>query len=284
MFNKLIIYNNFHNGDVHYSREIAKIYRDFIPSKQVIYAHLNHPKILKDLNIDYMTTHLDKELFVFDDNNNLYINTWIGTNARKYLVNGEVTCKNNLLMYNDVKDILSNRYGVVLPDRSLRDFVPSIDFTRFNTSPINSFFEINKKKTVFYVNSKVLSGQSPNINHDIIIEYIASNNPDINFIVTNKTNIVKENVFYANEINQVQDGCDLIENGYISTLCDIIIGQGSGSFCFAGIKENYLSDKLIIGIGYSKNTVMWYDTLNNICFNDNEVEILKENIHNAIKG
>ena len=56
---------------------------------------------------------------------------------------------------------------------------------------------------------------------------------DVTFLITNKTNINADNVFYTGDVIGDVGGCDLNEIGYISSVCDVIVGRSSGPFTFA---------------------------------------------------
>ena len=83
------------------------------------------------------------------------------------------------------------------------------------------------------------------INH--LIEKLSDNYPHIDFILTEKSNIVKNNVLHTSDIIMTS-GCDLNEISYLSTKCDIIVGRASGPYCFTHVKENMLNTNKIPNI------------------------------------
>ena len=90
----VVFYNNYHNGDIHYSREFIKFFINNIHSKNYYYIHPNDPRILLDVKrltiktpieivekwekLELNTYKKDKETNILRYTDTLYINTWIG--------------------------------------------------------------------------------------------------------------------------------------------------------------------------------------------------------------
>jgi len=118
-------------------------------------------------------------------------------------------------------------------------YIPKIDFNKIDTTTLIKNYFINNKydKFILLCNNKVNSGQSQNFNFDPIIDNISNKYKKFLFIITNETNIKKSNVVHVNDIiNKKYD--NLVDIGYLSTKCDIIIGRASGPFCFSHITDN----------------------------------------------
>ena len=81
---------------------------------------------------------------------------------------------------------------------------------------------------------------------DSVVEKLSEKYPNVLFFLTMKTNINKENVAYTSDIIKLD--CDMNENSYLSTKCDIIVGRPSGSYCFTMVKENFIKNKQFITI------------------------------------
>lgn len=281
MLDNLVFYNTFHNGDVHYSREFVKKFSNIIPAHNKLYIHNKHPKITLGCLPHQQAGNMPMEEHVFKHENNLFINTWIGTDHRKYLFNG-VTMDGNYAMYTAAAYHIKKLLHIEIPIEPIENYIPEIDFSPFLVDRINDFFTACKstKVKVFIVNSNVMSGQSENFDFDPIITKLATMHPQVLFFVTNKGLVSLHNVIYTPDINGVTDGCDLVENAYISTKCNIIVGRGSGSFCFSCIKENWLDNsKSILGIGHKRAETLWYDS-KNCTFTDN---FTNDNIINHIE-
>jgi hypothetical protein len=141
----------------------------------------------------------------------------------------------------------------------IESYIPDINWSSYDISGIDNFFLSNNKKFYCLIsNGDVLSGQSKNHNLNRIIEPIAERYKNVGFILTNSNNkIIKENVFYTDDIIKT-DGGDLNEIGYIGTKCDIIIGRGSGPFCFCHNKTA-MNDpsKTLISFTNLKNDGCW---------------------------
>lgn len=226
---KIYFYNNFHNGDVFYSKEFARDIKNKIGSEHY-YIHGNDFSILKDFEIPQIRLNTPHQnLSISKKDNELYINTWIGQNGAKYLVYN-CSLKSNYLLFSDIYKTL----GIEI--EPIGFYVPKVDFTKINKENIDNFF-ISKTKTVLFCNNLVNSGQAENIDFTPIIENIADKFKDITFIVTNNINIFKDNVIMVKDLIGY-DINNLLEISYISTKSDIIIGRGSGPFCFSHIQDN----------------------------------------------
>src|SRR5574344_1404999 len=88
MFENVYFFNNYHNGDVFYSKEFVKEIKSKI-GKNHYYIHNNDFSILKDMNIEQIKKSTPKnDISVLQIENDIYINTWIGQQQSKYLSTG----------------------------------------------------------------------------------------------------------------------------------------------------------------------------------------------------
>ena len=290
----IYFYNTFHNGDVHYSRSFIRDIMNKI-NDNFCYLHNNNPNILKDfpkllhdkafnsfenwnLITKYPITYYDQ---IIRDNDNLYINTWVG--QQNWLTkNGLDRNRDNrycsLYSYYELfEDIYKD---LSLQINNIDEYVPDIDFHYIEKNNINNFLFINKKfsKKVLLVNNEPRTVRIP-IDFSTVAEKLSTKYPDVLFILTNKINIRKENIAYTSDFIALD--CDLNEISYLSTFCDIIIGRPSGPYCFCMIKDNFFNDKIFITI--SDNTYdRYYFTNNNILLSDHStdgvIEIIEKNI------
>jgi hypothetical protein len=133
-------------------------------------------------------------------------------------------------------------------------YIPSVDFQKVQTLDIDNFINIDKKY-ILICNNAVSSGQSKNFNFDPIIDYLSTTYPDLMFIITNNTNLTKNNIF---NFSNIVINNNLLEISYISTKCDVIIGRASGPFCFTHINENIKNpNKIYIGFSYGEAESKW---------------------------
>jgi hypothetical protein len=101
----------------------------------------------------------------------------------------------------------------------------------------------------------------------------------------------KDNIKYTKDIINIRDN-DLNEISYISTFCDIIIGRGSGPYCFSTIKSNLLNkNKIFIGFTnliedakWANNIELNIDGAEQIWYNQNDKNVIIEIIENKIKN
>jgi hypothetical protein len=294
MMDEIVFYNHFHNGDVHYSREFCRHIGSFFPKCKKKYVHGNHPKLTRDLwndsdNFKSNLGELDQERHVFISNNTLFINTWIGNTNRKYLSSGNTNCSMyaNMKMWNDAFEEVRKITGVNVSMREMDYYVPSVDYSSLEIQNIDPFLKnINSRKKILIVNSDVMSGQSVNFSFDPVVNILSEEYPEWIFFLTNrnKTSLNKSNVVITHEFIRANQS-DIMENSYLSTKCDIIVGRGSGVFCTSCVKENYLSDKKIFGIGHTKNDSLWYPRdENKIYTGDYSVNNITNILRNIMKG
>lgn len=250
MIKNVYFWNNFHNGDVFYSKEFVRDIKNQIGEKHY-YIHSNPKNILKDFDIEQINKITPDNLYsVYQDNDDLYINTWLGQSGGKYLKLGfDCSLKTNYLIYSDIFKKLG------LEIKPIGYYIPTVDFTKIDTSKIDSFFD-NDKKYILLCNNMVHSGQAVNFDFDPIINHISKNFSNITFIISNDTKISNKNVIKASDIIGFNN--NLVEISYISTKTEIIIGRASGPFCFSHIKENMSnSNKIFISFSFKENESKW---------------------------
>lgn len=241
---QLIFYSTGHNGDIHYSRNFVKDISSKIPV-DVEYRFNSSHKLLKDLeNFKFNTSELsnirDNEIVYDEQNKVLYINTWVGSSGTKFIQN-EVGCSltANYEKYKNIYSFLNLKF------ETQEYYVPDVNWEKYDITFVDDFFNSNKfQKYVLICNGSVLSGQAQNINLDDVIITLSEKNKNTAFILTdNKTKITTDNVFYTSDFIKTNGG-DLNEIGYLGTKCNMIVGRGSGPFCFCHNKTTLFNDKI----------------------------------------
>jgi len=239
----IYFYNNYHNGDVFYSKEFVRDIKKQIGLSHH-YIHRNNPSILKDFDISQIKGYIPNTSSLSKKDNNLYINTWVGQNDAKYL-KYDCSLKSNYLIYTDIFKTLK------IELKPIEYYIPEINFDKVTK------ISLGDKKYVLVCNNNVHSGQSDNFNFDPIIDNISNTYKDVNFIMTNNSNLKKDNVLYVSDLLKINMG-NLLEISYLSTQTDIIIGRGSGPFCFSHIRENMLNEnKTFIVFTHKENEGKW---------------------------
>ena len=261
-FNKIVFFNFWHNGDIHVSRSFIKYIKNL--GYECEYLHNNSLNLLNDLNIK--CTNLDiavkkhgKNLISNKNthihNNILYINTWYRSNENifnKYNTNFDC-------IYYYFKDIIYKYFGIDIGIHNIWNFFPEINYIKFDIKYSSEFLEQNiERKKIFISNGDFYSGQAVNFNFSPIINFLSKKYKEHLFLISNKKDdIVKnENIYFTKDIINIEK-CDLNENSYLSSECDLIIGRGSGTYTFALTKYNYQRDcKFLV---FLKNNNMKYN-------------------------
>lgn len=271
-FNKIIFYNHYHNGDIHVSRSfvnnISKKIK-LISNIDIFYSHKNSDYLLKDLDIKYLPNYIQNFKSINRDmllDKTLSINTWYGSFNKMYLKEHFITFD---CLYFLFDDICKDRFGFSLSDLGHpKIFLPQIDYSYFDTKNIDKFFNNFKNtKKILIANCKCMSAQCKYFDMIPIVKKLSKIYPDYIFLVTNpeeNRNIGNcKNVFMTPNIIQKSNGCDLNENSYISTFCDVIIGRASGPYTFSIVSDNLYRDAIFLCF-YNKNINLvkknWFGT------------------------
>jgi len=245
-FSKVVFVNYFHNGDAHLSRQIVRAIMNKFPSLDYGYYHSSGTHILEDITglkfvpkakIPNFKGGFGSEV----KKDTLYLNTWYGSYNQKF--NGSTGIAFDALY--DVFDFhLRTHFGITLADiePNPSKLFPKIDFSKLNVASVNNFIDKNKgkwRKIILVSNGAALSGQASNFPLAPVINALAKLRPHCLFIPTNKDPKIKQqpNVIYSGDIIG-KNTCDLNENAYLSTFCDIIVGRSSGVYTFSMIQDN----------------------------------------------
>jgi hypothetical protein len=248
----LIFFNYANNGDIFASREFVKYIINNTNVERYIYQQKNSSRLLLDIEKLEHTKEINGDVtdgiyFVGDD---VYINTWFNSltfnngvwNHGKY---------NNGSNLKSLYDYFFNELPLTLNikiSENMYDFIPTIDFSKYNISKIKDFMINNKvKEKIFIANGDAKSNQSDNnINFDIIIDNISNYYKDMLIFVSNPTIIKKENIIYIKDLLTKNLDNDMYECAYVFTFCKYIIGRYSGVSACTYIRDNMYKNKIYI--------------------------------------
>lgn len=247
---KIILFNHFHRGDLHTSKEFIKQLQNELPYIKFEYWHNNPAKLLNDIRIPTTGTpnHLNqKEPFYLDEDEGvLYINTWVACKWDIFCKHGGI---NMLTFYETWAGILETVNSVFNTEIKLyedkREYLPRIDYNILNTASIDNFIEkeAKDKKRVLICNNVPQSSQSFASTMREFIVPLAKDNPDIIFICTNEIPTEgNDNIYFTKNIINDTSGCDLQEVSYLSKFCDVIVGKNSGPYVFCETYDNLMDE------------------------------------------
>jgi len=274
---KVIFYNHFHNGDLHYSRgfvnySASEILKQ-IPNAEFEYRHAQKPDTVSDIpNVkeisqpDNIGPPCDdpSQVFIHFTGNELYINTWICVEGCRYW-NG--TCmRQEIIKWCDAFKSMEEHLNISMPPPT--DWItciPKINYEKYKIDNVDAHMEATNgkyQKRFFVSNGPIYSNQAPDVDFDQIISNIANDNPQCLFYMTQKLGEINiPNVVYTEDIIK-KDGCDLNENSYLSTFCDVLVGRTSGPSSFAGCYENLMDEnKTMIVCSHREDEGCWYSDL-----------------------
>jgi hypothetical protein len=225
------------------------------------YLHNCNPKILKDfpnLKQDNAFTSFDNWQLVtnypisyfhqiLQNNSNLYINTWVGQQnwiTKKGINRNRDMRYCSLYSHYELYEDIFNTLNI--PIEPIEYYIPEIDFNYVEKENINNFFsQKNYKLKVLIVNDEP---RTIRIQMDMvgIANILSIKFPNVLFILTKKSYIVRDNIAYCNEIIKLD--CDLNEISYLSKFCNMIVGRPSGPYTFCMVKDNFVKDKTLVTI------------------------------------
>lgn len=242
MYEQVIFYNHFGAGDVFESREFVKAWMKLVPARKYCYSHGKNPIIISDIpNLEFkeITVHMDPRRGVWDDlNGNLYVNTWIGRDGKYVLPGIGCTVEKLFQMHNDMLAI----YGLGELDGYPIDYVPDIDYSKYNTAGVDKFLKKRTETKVLIDNGLVQSNQAQNFDMNHVLRLVADKHPHVAFIATQPFSTTIKNIYFTNEIIDSKNGFDLNEVSYLSTFCSTIIGRNSGPHVFCQVKKNVMDE------------------------------------------
>ena len=259
----IYFYNFFHNGDIHVSRSYIRYIMSLdLADNYHYYIQPNvSPKLLSDIpnlnihndgRIQNFSNHSKSRYHKVDDG--VAINTWyaVSPDFNTY------SCTVNTLhsLFESVLEEVFDK-DMFFESFEPEDFTPEIDFSKFQLSHINTTMN-NDKFKVFISNCTPLSGQSHAGSMAPLINMLSDMYSNVLFYVTNNDDMVnkRDNVIFVSSISGVPRGeSDLIENSYISTLCNIIVGKSSGPHTFTFVRENMM-DPYKINIAFLESELI----------------------------
>jgi hypothetical protein len=245
MGQKIIFYNHYHNGDLHYTKPLVRDLMSQLPNSEFSYAHLNGYWVVRDLNIPqgpFNTSAISDHATILYGPDAVLVNTWLGTYL-KVFNQAEVTWNFYYKFYCEIIRLLNNMFHLNLMPKPQDEFwLPTTDYSYYAIDNAKEFDRIEKRKKILISNGPGMSKQIPEFNSDMseMIRFIAEKHQDKMFIVTKRFEHKQNNIISTTEINKL-NRTDLNEIGYISTFCDVIIGRDSGPFCFTHTRENLMN-------------------------------------------
>lgn len=256
---KLVFFNHYHRGDLHTHKEFIRQIRDELGEDfDYEYLHFNHPKLTRDLDIPKVgdPSHLDPKTPFYEDEETLYVNTWIGCHWDLFCKHGGINMDSLQASWSQIFNTINAFFGSDIKMQEKEFYLPSIDYNKFETTNISKYVSENTEyKKILICNGPVKSGQSFDPDMKDEIETVADNFENVHFICTQKFNTSKSNILFTDDIildTEISDKrapwedrqtntCDMQEISYLSTLCDAIVGKNSGPFVFCETKENYMN-------------------------------------------
>lgn len=240
MYNKIIFYNQFGNGDIFESREFVKAWMKLVPANEYYYAHCKNPRILLDipeLKFTEITPQMNPKFQIFSIENTLFVNTWIGITGKYVLPGIGCTVEKLYEMHNEM---LGSHGFNKLPGTPI-DYIPEIDYSYYDLGGCHEFLNIFSNEKIFIDNGLCRSLQAKNFEFIDIIESVARNHANKTFLTSQAFVTCCQNIFNTGSITQVKD-LDLPEISYLSTFCSTLIGRNSGPHVHTQVRRNMMDE------------------------------------------
>ncbi len=283
---RLLFYNNWHNGDLHFTRQFIKDIMNKTKCDEYFYMHVNSENIFNDipgLKIIKPNEYCINENVQLQVNNDIYINTWIGVlfsiSPMKDLKPFDFPALPSFyVLFKHIYNILN------IPIDPMENYIPEINYEYYEIENINNYLKKNKIR-ILIESGEGRSYQANFVDFFNLIDRLSNDYPDIDFITTKKIELNKENVLSTSDIIK-SNKMDLNEISYLSTFCSVIIGRASGPYSFTQVKNNLRdSNKTYIGICEVLNNVVW--DIRSECYkiwiNKYDTEHIYNIIHNEIE-
>lgn len=240
---KIVFFNQFHNGDCFVGKSYVRAIVDALPGVEFEYAHLNHPDIIKDLPVKYVTletlphiTHMTR-IAESENGDTVYINTWVGCWQGALFPYGEHI--NNQRLHT-IWAKYFEYLGLALGDQNM--YLPTIDFTKFDTTAANAFVQETKARNeqiVIFCNGSANSGQSGVGDFKTVITKLSQEFPHKRFLLTSHIDgLTAANIYYVNDL--ILKDSNINQIAYISQFSELIVGKNSGPFTWCQFRDNLM--------------------------------------------
>ena len=247
MMSKIIFFNHFHKGDLHTHKEFIRHIQTQLPDTKFEYLHNNAEKLTAELDIPLIgsPSDLDKKIPFYQDEDILFVNTWVGCNWDVFCKYGGINMNTLYEQWEGIVDTINETFGTTVTlHKDKEEYLPRINYNALSIADIDQYINstVGVRK-VLICNNVPQSNQSFVSNMREYILPFVEMYPDTHFICTNKfdTDGATNILFTGDIVGPVTDG-DLQEISYLSTYCDVIVGKNSGPYVFCETYDNYMDE------------------------------------------
>lgn len=279
----VVFFNHWHNGDMF----LAKAYMVRLINKfkehgvtEFYFAHNKSPKLLCDIGTKHVSVHEipvnETHRVIFDEKQNLYINTWVGAHFGFF---GKTQEHSSLTSINavwvSIYHMVQDMTGVsVLNHREPMNpinGIPTTNWSFFDNTKADAFVS-GKPNIALFCNGPCASAQNRNSGieyMEMIVQINAARNPHYAFVCTQRFDLrmnPNKNIFFTDDIFAgVQDG-DINEIAYLSKFCKLIVGKNSGPYMYCHTKDNvFREDCTFFSIGDRQSDCFLYGSYDTKC-------------------
>lgn len=256
--NKLIFFNHFNNGDIHYAREFIKDIINKTNYDEYYFFSKRSHRLLIDIS-KLNPGSLDQNCLIDSPFYNVNSDTYINTHLNVYEIFVDKVVDASLDTFYDYFQIIFNKLKI--PIERKKYYIPTVDYSVYDVININEYINNNRKNIkILICNGEVHSSQSLFVDFNNLVEKLSDNYPNIHFILTNKINTERENILYTSDIIKSTHDSDLNEISYLSTYCSMIIGRSSGPYTFTNVKQNLNDpDKILVSMCNIVTDLVFYN-------------------------
>lgn len=276
---RIVFYNACNNGDLHVSREIVRytirVAREH-GIKEFAYCHRNAPEILRDIEgLEHWTPdrlpidqcNVVRELR--DDGKTWALNTWYAASPVWGINGGGFGMTLNTLIA--LFKAHFEKMGLPWTNPPVETFIPRMKWEKFYIESAIKFLALDHcttwKKNVLFCNGSAMSGQAKlnDVATNVLLERLVLGHPDVLFFYTSPQAVTKDVLLADNAIatdavigTPPWGRCDLNENAFLGSRCDVIIGRASGPYSFC-LNTDVLLDpsKTMIALCDDERVAQW---------------------------
>lgn len=251
---KICFFNYGHNGDIFSARGWIQYIQKQIPDVKMFYTHLEHAKVMRDLNFDFFDPNWVPEpirnLRFGVQDGIVYVNTWVGVYVQELFLPGQVHGNwfSFWQMWNIIITELQRLGFAVKTSTCPLDGVAETDWSYFETAPADEFVRQHQNTRIhIFGNGPTRSGQSGLTDMKFLLEELSRRFPKDVFVATCKFQTNRQMIFFTDDIFKLDN--DINEIAYLSTHAATVAGKNGGPFLFCHVRENVFdASKTFVGL------------------------------------
>lgn len=243
---RITFHNVFGIGDLFESRAFVLDWMKTYGVETAQY-HCRYPSVFEDLP-QIEAIQIDPSKFGLRDwvsrrGGHIVVGTWIGA------LNAETNPRGDYVIWPGVGCVVENLYRMhkkyqrVARLKGMKDpivnYLSDIDYSKINLGGVEEFVsECAGERLILVCNGDTSSQHAVNFSMAQMVDLLPPSD-DI-FILTERAEVNRPNVFFTDDITQRNGRCDVMAISRLSNFCDVIIGRCSGAQMVCETRKNWM--------------------------------------------